>query len=57
MYYNYKGFHSVVLMAVVDVNYKFVLVDIGAYGRNSDGGVLAHSAFGKALSEGRLGIP
>jgi hypothetical protein len=57
MYYNYKGFHSVVLMAVVDANYKFVLVDIGAYGRNSDGGVLAHSAFGKALSEGRLGIP
>lgn len=36
---------------------NFVLVDIGAYGRNSDGGVLAHSAFGKALSDGRLGIP
>ncbi|TGZ46120.1 putative nuclease HARBI1, partial [Temnothorax longispinosus] len=34
-YYNYKGFHSVVLMALVSATYKFLIVDIGAQGRHS----------------------
>ncbi|KAK5648349.1 hypothetical protein RI129_003241 [Pyrocoelia pectoralis] len=35
-FYNYKGCHSVFLLAVVDADYKFISIDIGAYGRNSD---------------------
>ena len=35
-YFNYEGFYSVVLMALVDADYKFVWADIGATGSASD---------------------
>ena len=41
--FNYKKHFSVVLLAVVDANYKFVIVGIGAYSRQSDGSVFANS--------------
>ena len=46
---NYKHTFSVVLFAMVDANYKFIYVDIGAYGKQSDGGILAASTLGKAM--------
>ena len=42
---------------IVDATYKFILVDIRAYGRNSDGGVLAASNFGQNFFEDRLNLP
>uniref|UniRef100_A0A182F8H5 DDE Tnp4 domain-containing protein n=1 Tax=Anopheles albimanus TaxID=7167 RepID=A0A182F8H5_ANOAL len=44
-YHCYKGFFSVVLLAVVDPNYKFIIVDIGAYGRESDSTIFRESNF------------
>ncbi|KAK4887253.1 hypothetical protein RN001_003524 [Aquatica leii] len=37
LYYNYKKFYSVVLIALVNSNYEFINVDIGKQGRMSDG--------------------
>ena len=36
LYFNYKNHFSVVLMALVDHAYKFIYVDMGNYGSNSD---------------------
>ncbi len=56
-FFNYKGTFSVVLMALVDAEYCFTLIDVGAYGSQSDGGIFALSAMGKALQGGKLSIP
>ena len=56
-FYNYKGFFSVVLLAVVDADYKFIFADVGCQGRISDGGILRNSLFWKALVNGSLGLP
>ncbi|CAH1967990.1 unnamed protein product [Acanthoscelides obtectus] len=56
-YFNYKGKHSMVLLAIVDANYRFLLVDFGTNGRVSDGGVLQNTRFYEKLVEKNLHIP
>ena len=57
LFFYYKGTFSIVLLAVVDANLCFRVIDVGAYGRGSDGGTLRESAFGQALQAGTLGVP
>lgn len=57
LFFNYKKTFSIVLMALVDANYNFIAVDVGACGKNSDGGIFANSNLGKRLQQGTLGIP
>ena len=55
-YFNYKGFFSIVLLGLVDADYKFIYIDVGCNGRISDGGVYRNSSLSQALSENRLNV-
>ena len=56
-YYNYKGFNSIVMLAVVSANYDFLYVDVGKNGRMSEGGVIAQTEFYRRLQNGSLDLP
>lgn len=56
-YYNYKGFHSTVLFAIVNGDYEFIYIHTGINGRLSDGGVLRETDFYDKLENGTLNLP
>ena len=51
-YFNYKNFHSMVLLVVCYKNYSFIMVDIGGYGRDNDASIFSEPAFGQAFDLG-----
>lgn len=57
MFFNYKKYFSILLMAVVDSEYCFVSIDVGAYGRESDSTVFKDCPFGKKLYSNQLNLP
>lgn len=56
-YFNYKSYFLIVLLAVAYADGLFLSVDIGEYGRNSDGKALRERVFGKALANNQLDLP
>lgn len=46
---NYKGFFSIVLMALVDAELKFIFVDVGRNGRMNDSGIWGACRLREAL--------
>ncbi|CAH1998941.1 unnamed protein product [Acanthoscelides obtectus] len=56
-YYNYKGAHSTIFLALVDDNYCFSYVNVGTNGTASDGGVFQRSKLAQALENNTLNLP
>ena len=56
-YYNYKGSFSMVLLALVDAEYRFLGVDCGSSGSSSDAQIFNWSDLREKIEDGTLKIP
>ena len=54
LYHNYKGFHSIVLLALVDGDYKFLWVDLGAAKSSYDAQIFKHSDLRHKIEDGTI---
>ena len=57
LYYHYKNFHSLVLMAVCDSAYRFTYVDIGSYGCENDASILRRTELFKDFESQTVPVP
>lgn len=57
LYYNYKGFYSIILFALVTGSYDVLYCDVGMEGRISDSGIWSVCALQEHLTRGSLHIP
>lgn len=53
----FQKFHSIVLMAIADADYKFIYIDVGAYGSEGDSSVFCNSQFGRSIVENTIELP
>ncbi|XP_058618261.1 uncharacterized protein LOC131531494 isoform X1 [Onychostoma macrolepis] len=56
-FFNYKNTFSIVLLALVDADYRFRVIQVGDFGRSSDGGVYARSDLGRGMENNTLHVP
>ncbi|GBN74709.1 hypothetical protein AVEN_224459-1 [Araneus ventricosus] len=49
MFFNYKDYYSVVLMAVADATYRFVYLKVGSFGRDCDSTIFKQSTILNAI--------
>lgn len=57
LFFNFKGFFSIVLFAMVDANSKFILIDVGSYGKEGDAGIFQKSQMGHMVNQGDIFPP
>ena len=57
LYHNYKGFFSIVMLALVDGQYKFRWVDAGTAGSCSDAQIFNASQLKRRIEDGGIGFP
>jgi hypothetical protein len=56
-FFNYKSYFSTVLMALVDADYKFVAIEVGASGSSSDSNIFKQSHLYRRLERNELNMP
>jgi len=57
LYFNYKEYFSLVLLALVDANCKFLVIDVGSYGKEGDSGIFGKSKMGQQIYSGDFNFP
>uniref|UniRef100_A0A6P7G3T0 Uncharacterized protein LOC114333878 n=1 Tax=Diabrotica virgifera virgifera TaxID=50390 RepID=A0A6P7G3T0_DIAVI len=57
LYWNYKQYYSIVLQGVADAHCRFLYIDVGSYGKQSDGGIFAASTLKQCLDNKIFYIP
>ena len=56
-YFNYKGYFSLILLTLVDADYKFLWANAGASGSSSHAQIFNHSKLKRRIENGTLGLP
>ncbi len=57
LYFNYKKFNSIVLMALVDADYKFICIYMGVNGSALDVQIFSSSKLRECIESGDIGLP
>lgn len=57
LYFNYKEYFSLILLALVDANCKFLVIDVGFYGKEGDSGTFGKSKMGQQINSGDFNFP
>ena len=57
LFFNYKNYFSIFLIALVDVDHRFIYIDVGHYGSNDDSSIFRTCPLGQAFMQGNLKIP
>lgn len=50
-YFNFKRYHSIILMGITDANYKFISIDVGGKGSEGDANMFSRIRLGRMIKE------
>ncbi|XP_046987027.1 uncharacterized protein LOC124569461 [Schistocerca americana] len=56
-FFNYKNYFSIVLLAIVYVNYKFIVVDMDSNGKERDSHIFQKFEMGKKIAKNNFNFP
>ncbi|GFR22368.1 uncharacterized protein TNCT_159521 [Trichonephila clavata] len=57
LFYNYKDYHAMVMLAVVDADCKFTAVDVGSYSKEGDAGIFLKSEIERRIKNNTFNVP